>query len=163
MKIPVSFLSVLFVGISAHAVVPYGQMENLRRQSVVTRVILDNPEDASVKSCGIKIENFAAVGGSLSLALDAAAEKWQKQHLQESDLTALKVKIKICESRGSCQIYEKYLSSVKVDETLQSTKEDLVKLLERKLESLDAASYKKALATVPEPCKVLKDLAAGRN
>ncbi len=157
------FLSALLLGLSTHAAVPYGALENLRRQNVATRVALDNPEDAWMKSCGLKLESFAVLGGNLSLAMDAAGRRWQKQSLQESDWPELKVKIESCERRGSCQVYERYLTSVKTEQALKSRAAELIKSLEKKLESLPAASYKKALATVPEPCSLLKDLINLKN
>jgi hypothetical protein len=158
MKKMAGFLSVVFMGHAASAAVPYGALENLRRQSVVARVALDNPEDALVKNCGIKPDNLAAIGAKLALAMDVATEKWQKMSLQETDLAGLKSKIGICGARGSCQVYEKYLSSVKMDESVKTQAADLNKALNQKLEAMESASYKKALATVPEPCRVLKAL-----
>lgn len=159
MKILASFLGVLLMGVFADATVPYEQLENLRRQSVVTRVALDNPEDALVKSCGLKSDSMALLGAKLESALDEAADQWRKKSLTIEDIASLKTKIAVCKNRGSCQVYEKFLSSVKVSESEKTQVAEVQKDLSATLEKLESSNYKKALATVPEPCKVLKALA----
>ncbi|MBS1971897.1 MAG: hypothetical protein JSU04_16420 [Bdellovibrionales bacterium] len=158
MKILAGVFSVFLLGISVHAAVPYGQLEGLRRQSVVTRVALDNPEDAMIKSCGLKPDVTAMLGSKLESALDEAAEQWRKKSLTSEEIISLKAKISVCKNRGSCQVYEKFLSSVKVPESEKTQFTEIQKALSATLEKIDAGNYKKALTTVPEPCKVLKSL-----
>jgi len=149
------FLSGVLIGLQASAEIPYAQLEALRRQSVAVRVALDNPENSEVKACGIKSKNFAALGAKLEQAMDQKAEKWQSLTLKEEDLTSLKSKISVCAERGSCQVYEKFLSAVKVEDKIKSQIAEQQELLSKKLEKLESESYLKALKTIPDLCKIL--------
>jgi hypothetical protein len=152
------FLSFLQVGASALAAVPYVQLENLRRQSVVVRVALDEPDNATLRECGVGKESFAVLGGGLSAAMDQAAGSWSKIMVTSTDLPTLKSRVAGCKERGSCQVYDKFLSSAKSEKDIAPQIKEMTSSLQKTLESLDASSYQRALKTVPSPCKILKSI-----
>lgn len=150
-------LGVTLLGRQAAAEVPYGQLEKLRRQSIVVRVALDTPDSGKLKKCQGG-QNFATLGGDLSLAMDTAAEDWRKLTLKEEDLPRLKSKVRACKERGSCQIYEAFLSSVKVSDPVKAEADELRKYLSSVLEKLESKSYEKAWESISAPCEVLQQL-----
>ncbi|WP_413577583.1 hypothetical protein ACLVWU_04215 [Bdellovibrio sp. HCB290] len=149
---------VLLIGLQASAQVPYAQLELLRQQSVVVRVAMDTPNDPELKKCNLKSSDFAPMGGRLALSMDSASEAWESQNLTEADLAVLKGKIQACADRGSCQVYENYLSSVKPEPAIKAQTTKLIESLNEGLEKLESGSYQKAWKTVPAPCEVLKKL-----
>lgn len=148
----------LFIGLQAAAQVPYAKLEVLRQKSTVVRVALDSPDNPRLKKCAAKSDDFAALGGRLALAMDEAGKSWKSQTLRLSDMATLKDKISSCANRGSCQVYEAFLSAVQSAPEVLSEVETLKKTLNEKLEKLESSSYQKALLTVPDACAVLKTL-----
>ncbi|WP_413288814.1 hypothetical protein [Bdellovibrio sp. HCB337] len=158
MKRSIAVLLSIFVGLPVAAQVPYAQLEKLRRQTVAVRVTMDAPEGATARECGLASKDLASLGGALSAATDSAAEKWQSLTISEADLPALKSKVAICKERGSCQIYEKFLSSAKTEDGIKAQVAEMQSSLTKTLETLESSTYTKALKTVPSPCTALAPL-----
>jgi hypothetical protein len=148
-KLPLSASIVLFASISG-AKVPYAQLEKLRQESVVVRVILDNPTS---KLCKV---DTAMIGQNLQMKIDGASGEWGKVTLTASDLAALTDKVNACAARGSCQVYDEFLGTVKAEDAIKDKVTALKSTLDEKLSKLTAEDYRKALATVPNPCGALK-------
>jgi len=146
-------LAGIFLSVGAQARVPLAQMEKLRRQSVVVRVILDNPESKEAKQCQFGKE-YAELGAQLALNMDNASAAWKNEKITESDLAVLIAKTKICAARGSCQVYERFLESASVEPALQSQVDELKKNLEGVLSRLEAKDYRQAWQSVANPCAV---------
>lgn len=133
------------------AAVPFGELEKMRQLSVVARVAIDFPDSKALKSC--KVKDITKIGSNLELAMANAEAGWAEVQVAESDLGVLKKRIKQCEKRGSCQVYSAFLTSAKA-----KAASELMVRLEQKLAKVESESYQRALATVANPCKVLKEL-----
>lgn len=142
--------SVILIASVAGAKVPYAQLEKLRQESVVVRVILDNP---AAKLCKV---DTAMIGSRLQAKIEGATDGWAQITLNSSDLQGLTEKINACASRGSCQIYDEFLGNAKAEESIKEKVKELKSSVDEKLSKLTAADYKSALATVPNPCSALK-------
>ena len=137
------FLFPILLFISAQIVqakVPYSELEALRRKTVVVRSALDNPGQPWVKKC-ISEEKRALAGSRLELATDNAAAHWKKQFTNKADLTEISQKIKGCEARASCSVYEVYLGAVQIPADLSESAVGLRSELEKKLEALTSSAY----------------------
>lgn len=149
---------VLFFSCGAGAKVPYSELDLLRKKTVVTRVAMDNLDFAWVKNCVPAVDKVIAAGSKLALATDNAAARWKKLSLTPNDLQEITKKIDICETRGSCSVYEVYLGAVQIPPELSESAAALRSVLEKKLENLSGKSYQKALAEIPQPCAILKSV-----
>lgn len=158
MKTSIAAVLALMVGMPVLAQVPYAQLEKLRRQTVAVRAVLDAPEGATAQGCQVTAADLAALGAALSAATDSRAEAWQKHTVREKDLSALKSKVAICQERGSCQIYEKFLTSAKTEENIKTQVSEIQSSLNATLEKLESGTYVQALKTVPDTCGVLNSL-----
>lgn len=144
--------------LSAQAEVPYSQLEQLRRKSVVVRVLLDDPEGGLVNKCG-RGQKWTGAGSALELEMANAAAEWSKLSISESDMRLLRSRVASCELRGSCQVYAAYLRYVKVGPALSVDLQSMQAELNSKLETLSSKTYRAAWKTVPNPCSTLKKLA----
>ena len=153
---------VIFIGVTsmAQAKVPYNELDALRRKTIVVRSVMDNPEQAWVKKC-VSAEKRMMAGSRLALATDNAAAHWKKQTITKADMMEISQKIKACESRGSCSVYEVYLGAVQIPADLTEMAVGLRSELEKKLEAMTSSSYQNALADIKQPCVLLKALTKG--
>jgi hypothetical protein len=155
MKVNLIFILLAVLVCQAQAKVPYKQIEDLRRQSIVTRVLMDFPESKPVTSCKVK---DISIGSKLMLHLENAKASWAQATLLKEDLETLKSKIKICELRGSCQVYENFLAVVQADKSLTEAITSLKNDLEVTQKNIKSSTYLTAWKSVPTPCQVLKKL-----
>lgn len=151
---------IFLTGLEVQAKVPYSELDALRRKTIVVRSAMDNPEQPWLKKC-VSPERQAVAGGRLALATDSAAADWKKQTVTKTDLAEISKKVKVCEARGSCSVYEVYLGAVQIPPELSDTAVTLRQELEKKLEVLTSSSYQNALAEIKQPCALLKGLTKG--
>jgi hypothetical protein len=139
----------------ALAEVPYRELERLRQLSIVTRVVLDDPDSALARNCGV---DTAGIGGRLQLEIEGAAGGWEEMEVTAADLSGLKNRVGRCEARGSCQLYGVFLETAGVNAAAASTVKNLRTSLETRLQKLEAKSFVRALDSVPDPCGRLREL-----
>ena len=103
-------LLTFWLSVPALAKVPYDDIDRLRVQQVVTRTVANFPAQPWIKKCAPKKTEPPV--GEMSAALEKASEKWHQIEIVKSDIPALKQKIKVCELRGSCQVYDYFLTGL---------------------------------------------------
>jgi hypothetical protein len=162
MKSWVSLLSVVCLGslvngLVAEAKVPYPEIENLRKQTVVARVAIDQPGSVAIKKCRVKL-NPTTLESKLATAQSGAAGQWAKITINTEDLGDLDNKSQNCIARASCQIYETFLKSARVEPGIQQEVEILREALDKKLKQMTKADYAKALSGIPKSCEFLKQV-----
>ncbi len=140
--------------------VPYSDLEKLRRLTVVTRVLSDAPETPAIQACKVEPSKAAAAGQKLQLEFENAKAGWDKSKIIMSDLARLNERIELCSARGSCQIYEAFLSSADHADETKAEIEKLQKVLNERLASLPSSTYVQALETVPNVCQCLAKVTA---
>lgn len=161
MRLLVSLAILVGTSSLSYAKVPYNELDALRRKTIVVRSAMDNPNQAWVKKC-VSTEKRTMAGSRLALATDNAAADWKKNTATKADLLEIAEKIKICEARGSCSVYEVYLGAVQIPADLTEMAVGLRSELEKKLEAMTSSSYQNALAEIKQPCVLLKSLTKGR-
>lgn len=147
----------VFASSLAQAKIPYDVLEKQRQWSVVTRVALDQPESTLLKKCG-KLPEVAVLGAALQLKSQNAAAQFSKVTIQRDDWESLNKKIEFCSRRGSCQVYQEFLS---VALTGLDLKDQILKAqeqIEQALQRLTAKDFIAAWSTVPKPCDRLREL-----
>jgi hypothetical protein len=154
MKSGLSILCFL-MSISAHAKLPFLEVETLRRQIVVVRVALDNPQSKVIKSCKMKTD-ATTLNAKLTGIQENFSKPWKKAKIGTEDLSAIDSKSQNCEVRASCPAYETFVSAAQVDPAIQSEVELLKAALDKKTKELTADNYLAAWKTVPKPCEVLR-------
>lgn len=151
------FVSLIFMnlvtGSIALAKVPYAQLEKLREESVVVRVILDSPDSKEAKLCKV---DKAKIGSNLEMKIDAATDDWSKIVIGPEDIETLTYKMKICVSRGSYQIYDEFMGAAKAADSVKTKVTELKNALDESLSRMTAADYRKAWNSVDKPCDTLK-------
>lgn len=156
MKNPKLLILTLLLSATAHAKLPLNEIEFLRRQTVVVRVALDNPGNATVKKCKIKID-LAILGSKLELIKDNFSKPWSKMNITTEDLHDLDIKAQGCAARASCSAYDTFVASAKVDPSIQQEIELVKAALDKNSQALTSKNYLAAWKTVPKPCLVLKN------
>jgi hypothetical protein len=153
-------LTVLLVIIqgTAKAAVPFSSLEELRKQTIVVRVISDFPKSKEVKSCGITEIDFASLGATLEQKTEEAKIGWQKADIAPEDFDLIQKKISVCQKRGSCSVYGDFLATIKPNEKKDKNFSALKKTVDKKLTTLDGNSYLNAWKTIPAPCKIIEVL-----
>lgn len=144
-------------GVCAHAKIPLNEIEFLRKQTVVVRVALDNPEGAVIKKCKMKVD-AGALGSKLELIKDNFSKPWGKVTIATEDLHDLDAKAQGCAARASCSAYETFVASAKVDPNIQQEIELVKAALDKNSQTLTAKNYLAAWKTIPKPCAILKQV-----
>ncbi len=139
----------------ASAKVPYSEIEDLRRKTIAIRFASDNPTAKKIKACKISLD-FAKMGAKLSLLQDSSAKQWLDLTISTDDLHELDNKSKKCLARASCQIYEVFLSSARVEPNIQPEIEILKGVITKKVETMTSKTYEKAWDQMPKACEILK-------
>lgn len=137
------------------AVVPYRQLERVRRQTIVTRVALDDSNHRLIKNCSTR-SRWSELGQALALIYENEAIIWQSSKVLKSDIPRLKQRISICISRGTCQLYASFL------ERAFSTEHHEVSILKKsankKQAIMTARDYANAILTTPAPCSIIEEM-----
>lgn len=141
---------------SSQAKVPWQQIEKLRQQSVVVRVVLDSPQSELAQKC--PVEDVIGLGTQLSNALETAKTQWARLRLTEDEAQMMRKKANGCDARGSCHVYLSFLDSVQAEAGAAVLVKDLNKLLQVKIDKMRADAFEKAWSTVSEPCQVIGSL-----
>ncbi|WP_413288794.1 hypothetical protein [Bdellovibrio sp. HCB337] len=136
------------------AAVPYNELDELRRQTIVVKVAVEQPRSPRVQQCKTKV-NPKSLSTKLSAAQANASAQWSQSTIGSQDLFDLEEKTQACMTRASCHVYDIFLKAVKVDPAIQTEVELLKSSLDKKLQSMSSNIYVKAWDTVPKPCDVL--------
>lgn len=148
------FLSLLLLSPAVRAAVPYSEIEQLRRQTIVVTAATASPHSAQVKKCKIKI-NESTLSGQLTAAQNQAAKQWQQIVISTDDLHDLDSKAQTCILRASCAVYHAFISAAKVEPAIQQEVEILKAAVDNKLKKMKPSSYLRAWTSVPKPCALL--------
>jgi hypothetical protein len=132
---------------------PVRELDSLKQIVIVARVAINDPSNPIIKKCNIKAEGLDE---KLQHAKDNAKKSWSKQTLEKADLPLLKKAIHNCSSRLSCEVYDSYITSVKVVPALDSQVDPLKIVLDTNLQDLKPDAYKAGLKSVKNPCALLK-------
>jgi hypothetical protein len=124
---------------------PVRELDSLKQIVIVARVAINDPSNPIIKKCNIKAEGLDE---KLQHAKDNAKKSWSKQTLKKA--------IHNCSSRLSCEVYDSYITSVKVVPALDSQVDPLKIVLDTNLQDLKPDAYKAGLKSVKNPCALLK-------
>lgn len=153
MKALTIFISTFVLSQATQAKIPVRELDSLKQIIIVTRVAINDPSNPAIKKCNIKTEGLDE---KLQHAKDNAKKNWSKQSLVKADIPLLSKAIHNCASRLSCEVYDSYITSVKVPEALDKQVDPLKIVLDTNLQELKPDAYKVGLKSVKNPCALLK-------
>ncbi|WP_413295158.1 hypothetical protein ACLSU7_08770 [Bdellovibrio sp. HCB185ZH] len=153
MKAFLIFINTFVLSQTALAKMPLNELDSLKQIVIAARVAINDPGNPAIKKCNIKTEGLEE---KLQQAKDNAKKSWSKQTVGKADIALLTKAIHNCSSRVTCEVYDSYITSVKVAPEIEKQVEPLKIVLDKNLMELKPEAYKSALKTVKNPCALLK-------
>ncbi len=147
------FISTFVLFPAAFAKMPLNELDSLKQIVISTRVAINDPSNPAIKKCNIKTEGLEE---KLQHAKDNAKKSWSKQTIGKADIALLSKAIHNCANRVTCEVYDSFITSVKVAPQIENQVESLKIVLDKNLQDLKPEAYKSALKTVKSPCALLK-------
>jgi hypothetical protein len=132
------------------------ELEQLRRETVVTHAVLDHPSGRFAKQCKFADDSIAAVGGALQSRYDVVFKDVPSWELSPHERKQLLKAIKNCRPRGSCDMYKIAVARGLGKNWDKAEQMDLN--TELSLASKEPVAYETVIKSVPTPCAVLKSL-----
>src|SRR5690606_24354558 len=117
----------------------------------------DYPGDGKIKSCP-EAAKYQELSQKLALKVEEESIVWSNAYVLVEDLALLKKRIAACKKRGSCHVYAAFLELAVKEQASAGEVEKISSELENRLTTIDKKDYLQALASVPNPCTVLKSL-----
>ncbi|WP_413586449.1 hypothetical protein [Bdellovibrio sp. HCB274] len=152
MKVILIYIT-LILPLIAEAKMPLRELDSLKQIIIVSRVGINEPTNPEILKCQIKTEGLDV---KLQAAKDNAKKSWSRQTLTKADVPLLSKAIHSCASRVTCEVYDSFITSVKVAPEIEKQVEPLKIVLDQNLQQLNADSYKTAFKSVKNPCSLLK-------
>ncbi|WP_413577240.1 hypothetical protein ACLVWU_03125 [Bdellovibrio sp. HCB290] len=143
----------LILPLVAEAKMPLRELDSLKQIIIVSRVAINEPFNPDIVKCKIKSDGLEA---KLQKAKDNAKKSWSRQVLTKSDMPLLSKAIQGCATRVTCEVYDSFITSVKVEPGIEAQVEPLKIVLDQNLQQLTKDSYKAAFPSVKNPCSLLK-------
>lgn len=143
----------LILPLIAEAKMPLRELDSLKQIIIVSRVGINEPTNPEIVKCKIKTEGLDS---KLQAAKDNAKKGWSRQVLRKADVPLLTKAIQSCAARVTCEVYDSFITSVKVEPGIEKQVEPLKIVLDQNLQQLNADSYKAAFKSVKNPCSLLK-------
>ncbi|WP_413560014.1 hypothetical protein [Bdellovibrio sp. HCB209] len=147
------FITTFAVSLPSLAKMPLRELDSLKQIVIVARVAINDPSHPAIKKCNIKTEGLEE---KLQQAKDNAKKSWSKQTIAKADLPVLTKAIHNCASRVTCEVYDSFVTSVKIAPAIASQVEPLKIDLDKNLQDLKPEAYKTAMKSVGNPCALLK-------
>ncbi|MEK2690020.1 hypothetical protein [Bdellovibrio sp. GT3] len=146
-------LITLILPVIASAKLPLHELDSLKQIVIVSRVAINEPANPEVVACKIKTEGLDL---KLQQAKDNAKKSWKKQIVRKGDLPLLTKAIQNCAERVTCEVYDSFITSVRIEPAIEKQVEPLKIVLDQNLQQLKPESYKAVFKTVRNPCSLLK-------
>ncbi|QLY26077.1 hypothetical protein [Bdellovibrio sp. KM01] len=153
MKAFLIFINTFVLSQTALAKMPLNELDSLKQIVIAARVAINDSGNPAIKKCNIKTEGLEE---KLQHAKDNAKKSWSKQTVGKSDIALLSKAIHNCSNRVTCEVYDSFITSVKVAPEIEKQVEPLKIVLDKNLMDLKPEAYKAALKTVKNPCALLK-------